>query len=78
MSVPVRQGFFDSPSDVPILLDDLLCSGDEENLLSCPRMFRNGSGLVERELGDSDCEHSEDAGVRCDGEYGEGGSGLCE
>ena len=45
-----------------------MCSGGEETLLECPRGYRSGEMLVERELGDSDCSHEEDAGVRCDGE----------
>lgn len=35
----------------PILLDDLMCSGDEDNLLLCEQM--------------SNCNHGEDAGVTC-------------
>ena len=38
-----------------ILLDNLQCTGNESTLLSCPS---NG-------LGNHDCSHSEDAGVRC-------------
>ena len=45
-----------------------MCSGGEETLLECPRSYRSGEMLVGRELGDSDCSHEEDAGVRCDGE----------
>ena len=42
-----------------ILLDDLMCIGDEMSLLECDPM----------ELFDNDCasDHSEDAGVICDG-----------
>ena len=40
-----------------ILLDEVSCSGVESNLLSCPH----------DQLGEHDCDHSEDAGVRCTG-----------
>ena len=65
----MRQAKFGSPSQYNVLLDDLVCSGEEGSLLDCPRSYRSGDMLVEREVGDSDCSHQEDAGVRCDGEY---------
>ena len=68
-SLPVRQAQFGSPSQYNVLLDDLVCSGEEGSLLDCARSYRSGEMLVEREVGDSDCSHQEDAGVRCDGEY---------
>ena len=40
-----------------ILLDDVICSGTESDLLSCSH---NGLRV-------HDCDHSEDAGVRCEG-----------
>ena len=40
-----------------IWLDEVSCSGIESNLLSCRR----------DQLGMHDCDHSEDAGVRCTG-----------
>ena len=40
-----------------IWLDEVSCSGLESNLLSCPH----------DQLGVHDCDHSEDAGVRCTG-----------
>ena len=39
-----------------VLLDDLLCQGEEEDLLHC-----------RTEPGSHTCDHSEDAGVRCEG-----------
>ena len=39
----------------PILLDNLLCTGSELRLIDCPH---NG-------LGNHNCRHSDDAGVRC-------------
>ena len=41
-----------------ILLDNLMCSGDEDSLLDCQTDVPRAS---------SDCDHSEDAGVRCEG-----------
>ena len=48
---------------VPIWLDNLLCDGDESNLMDCPRASqREGT-----DLGQHNCslEHLEDVGVRC-------------
>ena len=42
-----------------ILLDNLLCMGNESSLLEC----HAGTGGI----GIHNCSHSEDAGVRCDG-----------
>ncbi len=39
----------------PILLDNVICNGNDERLENCPS---NGFGV-------NNCEHSEDAGVRC-------------
>ena len=44
----------------PIYLDRIACSGREETLLSCER----GSPL-----GFHSCDHSQEAGVRCPGQY---------
>ena len=38
-----------------IVLDDLQCTGNESRLIDCPH---NG-------LGNHNCDHSQDAGVRC-------------
>ena len=40
----------------PIYLDNVGCTGSEERLTSCPRP---------NPIGEHNCEHSEDAGVRC-------------
>ena len=45
------------PGSGPIVLDDLACTGGELRLADCP----NAGFLV------SNCDHSEDASVRCDG-----------
>ena len=42
-------------------LEYVRCAGDEERLLDCPS---------DVDIGFSDCEHSEDVGVRCYGERG--------
>ena len=41
-----------------VFLDDVSCEGSESTLLSCSH----------NEIGCHDCGHSEDAGVRCQGE----------
>ena len=43
-----------------ILLDDVNCLGTENNLTSCDHL-----GMI----GDNNCYHGEDAGVRCEEEY---------
>ena len=55
-AIPVRGGAFGEGSG-RVLLDDLLCEGDEENLLACQQVA----------VGSHACDHSEDAGVRCEG-----------
>ena len=56
-AVPVSGGVY-GEGEGRVLLDDLLCQGDEENLLDCSRY----SG------GTHSCDHSQDAGIRCEGE----------
>ncbi|KAG9264045.1 deleted in malignant brain tumors 1 protein-like, partial [Astyanax mexicanus] len=54
----------------PVLLDDVGCSGQENNLLSCSQ----------RGLGITNCSHSEDAGVICSDSLNVrlvGGTGSC-
>ena len=42
-----------------ILLDDVLCNGTEDTLIDCPR--KDNTPVFQ-----SDCNHSEDAGVLCE------------
>ena len=60
-SVPVRKAEFGEGSG-PILLDNLMCTEDESeaSLLDC---------VAPEDIGVHNCEHSEDAGVRCEGIY---------
>lgn len=51
--------FGSSPPSVPILLDQLSCTGSEARLVDCRH---SGVGVVS-----SFCNHNEDAGVRCAG-----------
>lgn len=50
--------YFGQGSD-SIYLDNVGCFGDEPSLLSC----------VSQPIGTHNCGHSEDAGVRCDGNF---------
>ena len=50
---PVKNGGFGSGHSRPIILDDVRCSGSEENILNC-----SYDSI-------SNCNHSEDAGVIC-------------
>ena len=43
-----------------ILLDNLMCEGHESSLLDC---------VASEDIGMHNCEHSEDAGVRCEGMF---------
>ena len=58
-SIPVRSAGF-GEGNGSILLDNLVCEGDESSLLNC------ASDVA---IGYSDCQHSEDAGVKCEGKY---------
>ena len=57
-SIPVRGSGFGEGNGLTIFLDDLMCSGAEDSLLEC---------LGADSIGISDCDHGEDAGVRCEG-----------
>ena len=41
-----------------IFLDNLMCKGNESTLMDC---------VDDENIGTHNCEHSEDAGVRCEG-----------
>ena len=54
--MPFHGAYFGEGSD-SIFLDDVICRGDEASLLECEI----------NSIDDHDCDHSEDAGVRCNG-----------
>ena len=56
-SIPVRNAAFGEGIG-SILLDNLMCEGHESSLLDC---------VASEDIGTHNCEHSEDAGVRCEG-----------
>ena len=47
---------------LPILLDNLLCDGDESNLLDCPV---HPNGIARDSIGDRNCKVTESVGARC-------------
>ena len=53
-SEPLKEAHFGEGSG-PIHFDEVTCSGTEQRLVSCPA----------NPVGDHNCAHSEDAGVRC-------------
>ena len=55
--VPLKQAFLGGSTYRPIYLDDVGCNGFETSLLSC----------AANPMGMNDCDHSEDAGVKCNG-----------
>ena len=57
-AVPMYGAFF-GEGEGDILLDNLLCKGNESSIKEC----RSGMGGI----GIHNCNHSEDAGVRCEG-----------
>ena len=61
----LRAHFGPAAEGVPIWLDNMLCRGDEANLLLCPRAAQAG-GIPA--VGEHNCslKHLEDVGVRCD------------
>ena len=53
----LKAHFGSAGDSVPIWLDDMLCHGHEERLMDCPRN--------NVEIGEHNCDHEEDVGVRC-------------
>lgn len=57
--VPLKNSYYGEGTGM-ILLDDISCAGNEDSLLQCSR--RSNSPLFS-----TNCDHSEDAGVKCEG-----------
>ena len=55
-SIPVLQSALGSPPNTSILLDNVVCSGGERDLLECDYI-----------IGTISCDRSHEAGVRCEG-----------
>ena len=55
-AVPFRNAFYGNGSGT-IFLDNVICQGTESSLLDC----------TTNPIGEHNCDHSEDAGVRCEG-----------
>ena len=55
-SIPVLRSGLGSPANRSIILDNVVCSGRESNLTECEYSTTNN------------CDRSEEAGVRCEGE----------
>ena len=56
-AVALKRAFFGRSLSRPIYLDNVGCNGSEPSLLNC----------AANEVGINNCDHSEDAGVRCNG-----------
>lgn len=55
-------GTVDNADNVPILLDNLECSGNERSLVDPSCQVSSMNRFIH------DCDHSEDAGVQCGGQ----------
>ena len=51
--------FVGSDTTIPILLDNVQCTGTETDIFECPH----------NDIGVHDCSHSEGAGVECSNEF---------
>ena len=58
-SVPFKLEYFGGSPLRPIYLDNTECVGNESSLLECQS----------NPIGEHNCDHSEDAGVRCEGTH---------
>ena len=58
-AIPISDTRFGRGDGLPILLDDMACNGSETSLTECA----NAGVHIH------DCDHSEDAGVICEGAY---------
>ena len=59
-----RRSYFGTGEPLKILLDDLLCDGDEDSLLECA-VAGNRPGTAADYIGIHNCKVSETVGVRC-------------
>ena len=56
--VPLGGAYFgEGPNQLQVLLDNVVCQGSESSLLDCQH----------EPVGMTNCNHTEDAGVRCEG-----------
>ena len=55
----MRNAYYGSGEGLQIATDDVECTGNEMALEECLHL----------NVGDDNCDHSEDAGVRCESEY---------
>ena len=56
-SIPVLQSRLGSPPNRSIILDNVICTGREDNLSECDH----------NDVGVNNCDRSEEAGVECEG-----------
>ena len=59
LAITTESVFGGGAQDEPIWLDEVNCTGNEDTLAACPHVG----------WGNSDCDHTEDAGVICDFNY---------
>ena len=60
LGVEALKGAYFGEGSGPVWLDDVSCDGSEQTLISC---------LTGDLIGQHNCDHDEDAGVKCQGEY---------